>query len=305
MIVDAHVHVWNRLDGRIANRQKVVPLRGGMIRIGQDEMLGMPAYMLDCTARAEYLRAEFDAAGVDAGVVVQECMDGQQNDYLLEVLERFPDRFFAHALPDFWDTDNVAEEAGELFARGFRGLKLPAEHFLGKIDLDDRRLMPIWAVMEEQGFVLAVDLSEGQAQVPQMENVLGRFPGLRVALGHFGMVNRDGWPGQLQLCRHENVFMETGGIIGLYRHEGYPFPGAVDAIHRAKEEVGIEKLMWGSDWPRTMVDFTYRQGIDFLRNEPSLTEKEKAMLLGDNAAGVYRLPEPQIERRPARRVTED
>jgi predicted TIM-barrel fold metal-dependent hydrolase len=99
--------------------------------------------------------------------------------------------------------------------------------------------------------------------------------------------------------------MEAGGIIWLYRDEGYPFPSAIDAIHRAKEAVGIEKLMWGSDWPRTMIDFTYRQSIDFLRKDSSLTDPEKTMLLGGNAAGLYRLPEPQIERRAVRCVTED
>ncbi|MHC4176426.1 MAG: amidohydrolase family protein [Planctomycetota bacterium] len=305
MIVDAHVHVWNRLDGMIANQRPVVPLGGGMIRIGDDQMLGVPAYMLDCAARAEYAVSEFDAAGVDMAVVVQDYMDGVQNDYLLEVRERFPGRFFAHALPNYWDADGAAAEAERLFRRGFRGLKLPGEHLLEKLRLDDPRLMPIWQTMEEDQYVLAVDLSEGETQVREMENILARFPKLRVALGHFGMVNRGGWPGQLHLCRHENVFMEAGGIIWLYRDEGYPFPSAIDAIHRAKEAVGIEKLMWGSDWPRTMIDFTYRQSIDFLRKDSSLTDPEKTMLLGGNAAGLYRLPEPQIERRAVRCVTED
>jgi len=304
MIIDAHIHIWNRLDGMIANRRPVIPLGGGMIRIGDDRMLGMPAYMLDCAARAEYAVSEFDAAGVDAGVVVQEYMDGQQNDYLLEVVERFPGRFFAHALPNYWDAAHVVQEAAGLFRRGFRGLKLPAEHLLGKIRLDDRRLMPIWETMEKKKFVLAVDLSEGRDQVEEMNNILGRFPRLRIALGHFGMVNRNGWPGQLHLCRHENVFMETGGIIWLYRDEGYPFPGAIDAIHRAKDEVGVEKLMWGSDWPRTMIDFAYRQSIDFIRKDSSLTDKEKALLLGGNAKNLYQLPEPQIERRAVPCVTE-
>ena len=119
------------------------------------------------------------------------------------------------ALPNFWDADRVAGEARELFAEGFRGLKLPAEHFLNKLQLDDQRFMPIWKVMEENQYVLAVDLAEGQDQVPEMQNILSRFPQLPVALGHFGMVNRGGWPGQMELCRYENVYMETGGIIWL------------------------------------------------------------------------------------------
>ena len=157
---------------------------------------------------------------------------------------------------------------------------------------------------EEYGYVLAVDLSEGEVQVPEMENILARCPKLCVSLGHFGMVNRGGWPGQLHLCHHENVYLDMGGIIWLYRQEGYPFPGAIDAIHRAKKEVGIEKLMWGSDWPRTMIDFTYRQSIDFIRTDESLTNREKQLMLGENAARLYNLPEPNTKRGPVTLVTE-
>ena len=55
-------------------------------------------------------------------------------------------------------------------------------------------------------------------------------------------MNRRGWPGQLDLCRHANVYMESGGITWLYRHEGPPYPGALKAIKQAKDRVGIEKL---------------------------------------------------------------
>lgn len=283
----------------------VVPLGKGMIRIGDTPMLGMPPIHLDCSAPAEWVLAEFDAAGVDVGVVVQEYMDGSQNDYLLEVCRRHPDRFFAHALPDFFQPDEVATEALDLFERGFCGLKLCAGHLLGKVPLDDERFTPIWRRMADCGHVLAVDLAAGDQQVPMMEAILRRFPSLRVALGHFGMIARGDWLSQVRLARYENVYVEMGGIVWLLRDEGYPFPSAVEAIGRAKAEVGIEKLMWGSDWPRTMVDFTYRQVIDFVRSEPSnLTDEEKRLLLGENAARLYRFPAPAVIRRPVPRVTE-
>lgn len=306
MIVDAHLHVWDAIHGgMIANSVPVEPLGDGMIRMGDDTMLGMPAWMLDCGARAEYVLAEFNAAGVDCGVIVQDYMDGVQNDYVLDVCKRFPGRFFAHALPNYWDADHVADEAKNLFVRGFRGLKLPAEHFLDKIKLDDERFNPIWETMEQNGHVLAVDLCEGDAQVVEMETILGRFPRLPVALGHFGMVSRGGWPSQLQLCRHENVHMETGGIIWLYRDEGYPFPSARKAIRQAAAEVGIEKLMWGSDWPRTMIDFTYRQSVDFVRTDPKLSESDKSALLGGTAAQLYGLASGNDgSRKPVAVVTE-
>ncbi len=90
----------------------------------------------------------------------------------------------------------------------------------------------------------------------------------------------------------------------MYPQEGYPFPGAIDGIHRAMKEAGIEKLMRGSDWPRTMIDFTYRQSIDFIRTDERLTNREKQLMLGENAARLYNLPEPNTKRGPVTLVTE-
>ena len=304
MIVDAHIHLWNRLHGSMRNEVAVEALRDGRVRIGADEMLGMPAYMADCNARAEYVVAEFDAAGVDVGVVVQEYMDGEQNDYLIDVLERFPGRFIAHGLPNFFDEDHAASEAFALFDRGFRCLKLSAGHMLGKVRIDDRRFLPIFERMEHEGLVLAADLSEGEDQVPELESVLERHPALRVAVGHFGLPTRRGWPGQLRLARHENVFIEGGGLVWLYRAEQFPFPGALDAIRRAIEEVGAHKLMWGSDWPRTMTDFTYRQSLDFARCAQALSAEERAAFLGENAARLYDIDPPARPRTPLGHITE-
>lgn len=231
-------------------------------------------------------------------------MDGPQNAYCLEVVEKHPVRFFAHGLPNYWDLDGVEAEARRLFEQGFRGLKLPAGHFVNQVELDDSHLLPIYRTMEERGYVLAVDLCEGEAQVPAMEQILSQCPALRVAIGHFGMPNRGGWPGQRNLCRHKNVYLDTGGMIWLYRDEGYPFPSAVNAIQQAASEVGIEKLMWGSDWPRTMVDFTYRQSIEFLSQNDRLSDEEKTWLLGKSAATLYQLPWSDDRRDPAQLITE-
>ena len=49
----------------------------------------------------------------------------------------YPGRFFFHALPNFFNRDEVVSESRNLFERGFRGLKLCGGHLLGKVDLDD------------------------------------------------------------------------------------------------------------------------------------------------------------------------
>ena len=59
----------------------------------------------------------------------------------------------------------------------------------------------------------------------------------------------------------------------------------------------MDKLMWGSDYPRTMTAITYRMSWDFILRSPLLTEAEQRMFLHDNAERFYRfdnLPEMPV-----------
>lgn len=289
LTIDAHMHLWDLVHGRVNGTTPVQPVGNGVVRIGGDTMLGMPAMMGDCRATAELFVAEMDAAGVAASVVVQEYLDGEQNDYLLDVARRYPGRFFMHGLPNWFDADTLAQQVEALLARGFRGIKLPAMHLAGKVELDDFRLLPAYRLIESRGAVLALDLAEGESQVPAMRRVLDRHPQMKVAVGHFGMPTRAGWPGQLDLCKYGNVSIESGGIVWLYREHGIRFDPAIDALHEAIERIGANKIMWGSDWPRTMVDFTYDQSLAWLRDSDRISPQDKARILGGNARRLYGL----------------
>ena len=110
-------------------------------------------------------------------------------------------------------------------------------------------MMQMFRWMEERGVILSVDLAEGAIQVPEMEEIIQECPRLKIAVGHFGMVTLPDWKEQIKLARHPNVMIESGGITWLFNDEFYPFKGAIKAIREAAELVGMEKLMWGSDYP--------------------------------------------------------
>ena len=180
--------------------------------------------------------------------------------------------------------------AQTLIDQGFGALKIPAQRLIthqGRIRLTCNEMMQLFRLMEERHIILSIDLADGAEQVPEMEEVIAAFPQLKVAIGHFGMVTREGWEQQIKLARHPSVMIESGGITWLFHQEFYPFTGAVRAIRQAADWVGIEKLMWGSDYPRTIVAITYKMSYDFLERSALLTEEEKALFLGGNAARFY------------------
>jgi len=228
--------------------------------------------------------------------VTQEFIDGFQNDYLAEVAARYPDRFFVCGMCEF-RKPGYLDQARQLIARGFQGIKIPAQRLLlqeGRVRLNCEEMMQMFHLMEQNGVLLSIDMADGATQVGELEEVIQEYPKLKVAIGHFGMVTRPQWKEQIKLARHPHVRIESGGITWLFNDEFYPFKGAVRAIREAAELVGFEKLMWGSDYPRTITAITYRMSYDFVSKSAELTEREKALFLGENARsfyGFHNLPE--------------
>jgi predicted TIM-barrel fold metal-dependent hydrolase len=153
--------------------------------------------------------------------------------------------------------------------------------------LNNEEMMQMFHSMEERNVMLSIDLADGATQVSEMEEIIQECPRLKIAVGHFGMVTRSGWKEQIRLARHPNVMIESGGITWLFNDEFYPFKGAVKAIREAADLVGMEKLMWGSDYPRTITAITYKMSYDFVVKSSELTEEDKRLFLGENARNFY------------------
>ena len=308
VIIDAHMHLWNRVEGDIG--QPVRSIGNGLVTIGGQKILGMPPYLLDGRCTCEIALAVMNAAGVYAAVITQEYLDGNQNAYLAEVQKKYPGRFFIHGLLDFFQLERLSDEFEEVISTyEFRGIKAPAMNLpkaKPRIFLTERNLMSVFERMEKRRMILSIDLDYGDTQVEEMRDVARSFPALTITIGHFAMVNRKDWLKQLLLAEEPNVYIESGGITWLYRQEGPPFHAAQEAFRIAAEQVGVGKLMWGSDHPRTMVDFTYEQTLDFLLYGCSFfSDSEKAAILGETALKVYVFSKPPEDYQRIKKITED
>ena len=287
-IVDAHSHLWLRQD-TVVNGQPIYTTRQGRSMFFGEEVQMLPPWLIDGRNTAEVFLSNMDYAQVSAAVVTQEFIDGLQNDYLYDVERRYPDRFFVFGMSDYRQSGFYTHSA-QLIERGFRGLKIPAARLLlpeGRVYLTGEEMMRLFLLMEERGIILGIELADGATQVGEMEEIINECPNLTIVIGHFGMVTRSGWMEQIRLARHKNVYIESGGITWLFNDEFYPYPSAVRAIREAADAVGMEKLMWGSDYPRTITAITYRMSYDFLFRSPLLNESELRQFLSENAARVF------------------
>lgn len=295
ILIDAHAHLWLNQEATVEGK-RIRALQNGRAEFMGEERQMMPPYMLDGRNTAEMFLANMDYAQVQAAVITQEYIDGDQSAYLQEISQRYPNRFLCCGLIDA-RTPGYLARSEALMAQGFSALKLPSGRLRTPtldIRLTTDEMMQLFHRMEDADCLLSIDLADGTLQVGEMEEVIAECPRLRIAIGHFGMVTREGWQEQIKLARHEHVRIESGGITWLFHDEFYPYPGAIKAIRESIDLVGAEKLMWGSDYPRTMTAITYRMSYDFVLKSTQLTETEKRLFLGENAQAFYRfnhLPE--------------
>lgn len=287
-IIDAHAHLWLKQD-TVVNGLPIRTLENGRSLFMGEIRQMVPPFMVDGVNSAEVLLSNMDYAQVSAAVITQEFIDGIQNDYLQEVERRYPNRFLTCGMCEFRKPGFLVQ-AVELLDQGFRAIKIPAQRLLlpeGRISLVNDEMMQMFRLMEQRGAILSIDLADGDLQVGEMEEIIRECPNLKIAIGHFGMVTREGWEEQIKLARHPNVRIESGGITWLFNDEFYPFHGAIRAIRRAADLVGMDKLMWGSDYPRTITAITYRMSYDFVIKSKELSETDKALFLGKNAEQFY------------------
>ena len=284
-IIDAHAHLWLNVD-TVVNGSPIHPLKPNRSRsmfFGEERQM-LPPYMTDGQNTAERFLSNMDYAQVSAAVITQEFIDGLQNNYLMQVQQRYPNRFFCFGMPEL-RKPGFCDEAKNLIDKGFRGIKVPAARLPWQFL--NNEMLQMLRMMEQKGVILGIELMDGDAQVAQMETLIQECPQLKIIIGHFGMVTRPNWMSQIKLARHENVYVESGGITWLFNDEFYPFPSAIRAIREAADEVGWQKLMWGSDYPRTITAITYKMSYDFVTKSKELTEEQKEMFLSSNAKQFF------------------
>lgn len=274
MIIDAHTHLWQKQNGTV-EKKRVYALKNGKSNFAGEIKQMMPPYMINGENTVDMLISNMDYAGVNAAVITQEEIDGNQDEYLIEAKTIYPRRLKICSL---------YEENKPLTVKGFDGIKICAGRLLTQ---DLTKHYKVFETADKNGIFISIDLADGNLQTKSLLEMIQQYPNLKIAIGHFGMVTRKGWEEQIKLAQNKNVFIESGGITWLFNSEFYPYPSAVRAINSASEICGFDKLMWGSDYPRTMVEITYKMSYDFVLKSNEISEDNKEKFLYKNAKAFY------------------
>lgn len=203
MIIDCHAHLWKMQNGKVSGRD-VFSVGNGKSDFGGEIRQMMPPYMTDGENTAERFIANMDYAGVSGAVITQEEIDGNQDAYLLSAKEKYPERLKICSL---------YEENKPFTLDGFDGVKICA----GRLPTQDlTKHYKVFEAANRENKFISVDLADGDRQTASLLEMIQQFPDLKIAIGHFGMVTKEGWTEQIKLARNQNVRIESGGITWLF-----------------------------------------------------------------------------------------
>lgn len=237
--------------------------------------------------------AAMDAVGVDGALLVSPfAMYGYDGSYALDVHARHPRRFGLIKPVDPTDP-NVADVVADWKARkGTVGIRIMLNR--ASEDPADAGIDRILAAGARHS--LPVNLL-AWGRLEQARLLAARHPETMLVIDHLGLPQPfeppppaepfAELPKVLALAVHDNVAIKISGACTL-SHQPFPYRDIWDPLRRIFDAFGFDRCMWGTDWTRAVHLLTYKQGVEAFRVTDRLSDSERAALMGETLARVYR-----------------
>lgn len=284
LIIDCHTHIASRLTGF---RQ---PLRYGKVTHQGQTVQWLPPSFDPPASPPEVLMGYMDQAGVDRACMVSHQGYGDQNTAILDAARRWPDRLVGFAFLPAITHPDAPDQLERLISAGMKGLKVElgtTRRQWPEFRFDGEAEWKVWERLDQIGRPLIIDANAGMpADTDAVRELISEFSHLRVAICHLGGPPSAGWQERALLAKHPRVWVDLTSVPGgaLEPDPDYPFPEAQRIVQWAVDNVGAEKIMWGTDYPHALNRATYQQHLDFVRRHCTfLSTEQRAAILGGSA----------------------
>lgn len=146
------------------------------------------------------------------------------------------------------------------------------------------------------GYQLSFDLNVASPLMPEAIALVRQCPDTLFILDHLCNPNvkekeLSPWKAQLSaLAKMENVYCKVSGIITKADRQQWTPDDVRPYVLHALETFGVDRVMFGGDWPVVLRAGSYRQWLSALQQiTDDLSKDEKRRLFYRNAEQVYRL----------------
>lgn len=246
----------------------------------------------DRPVTVEQLLAAMDEAGVERSAVVQASTAyAYDNSYLADSLDAHGERLRGVGSVDFL-ADDAAERLEYWFGvRGLVGVRLFSTGSTMPEQgrwLDDPRCDAAWKWVEAREVPVCLQMQS--VGIPQLENVLARFPGLTIVLDHAARPVLAGGPPYPQaaplfaLSRFERIYLKISSNTFLRAEQE---EGGVRGLTSALvEHFGARRIAWGSNFPATKG--TMPELVAYAeRSLAHLSEADRRAIFAETALRIY------------------
>lgn len=260
--IDTHAHIFRQDLPMVPNRRY------------------SPAY----DALVEQYLAHLDHHGLSHGVLIQPSFLGTDNSYMLQALRRYPQRLRAVAVVDAAISDPALDALADA---GVVGIRL---NLIGKrlADYAGPEWTSLFKRLAKRGW--QVEIQRGFDDLALIVPAILAC-GVDVVVDHFGLPNEGIDPSLdshrifLHLLAEPKVWLK---VSAGYRSQS-DLAKAKGLLAQIREAAGgIQRLLWGSDWPHTQFEQHTDYGQQFAFFQALLPDAaERAQVLRDNPAKLF------------------
>jgi predicted TIM-barrel fold metal-dependent hydrolase len=241
---------------------------------------------------AEQMLAGMDRTGIAAAVLVQATTNyGYDNAYVLDSFREHPERFVAVGTFDPLRPDAPQALQAAIEQDGLAGVRL----FTSGSTVPEQgewfaapESFAFWQRAQDLDVPVCLQMRLGPATA-RLEDLLGRFPGVRVLLDHLGYPDIAGSPqaaGQevAGLGRHQRLHLKlTHRNLERLQDAGAQAREFLDPVIEA---FGADRIAWGSNCPAAEQSLPQLLQLaqDVLASRPA---SEQEQILGGTALALY------------------
>jgi L-fuconolactonase len=242
---------------------------------------------------ATELLSLMDEAGVAQAVLVPPAFEGDRHDLALEAARAWPDRFAAVLRVPLRDASAGRELVRQWRGvEGLRGLRVTFTREKREW-LVDGTADWLWREAEEASVPIMIYAPGATAEVAR---IAGLYPGLPLAIDHFGLEGRPDRDGlhvavrELEQAAAAPNLAVKASALPLHVDEPYPYASLHEPILRVVQAFGADRVFWGSDMSRHGP--SYQQEVNWIVDVPDLDSSELARIRGGAVRRWLGMPEP-------------
>lgn len=278
-VIDIHVHPWT-ID--FMEKNECIKFAINFFHIPKERLPN----------KIEDLVKDMNEAGVDKSVILGQdvrSLDKNEfrnytlpNEFLKELVERYPNRFIAFGSVDPRKDDALQKLKTMAVDYDFKGIKLHCD--ASGLYPNDPLLYPIYEKCIEYGLVVLHHTGTtglGYCKIKfghplDLDDVAQDFPDLKIVCAHFG------WP-WMEECfavatRNPNVYIDISGWLARY------FPPLLITYMNGLLK---DKMLFGTDYPMIRSPLWMKEFDEFCR--PKLKEGVAEKILGLNTSRLLNL----------------